>query len=516
MNVLTRMKIGPRLLLAFAVVLTLTLILGIFSINRIGAVNASTTDFATNWMPGTRYLGNYLGVVSAMRRAEARFVMSNDPEKYNPQIKRIDDLKDKAQQVWKQYAATVSSEEEKRFQTSIEAAFGEYVANVAQLMALKHSDADFDATARARYDKGLAPFNTMTESIEKDIEYQTQGGDIAYKASQDAYAQTRWAVIGLLVAALGIGALLALMITRSIVGPISRAVVVAQTVASGDLTSDVRSESTDETGQLLDALKQMNDSLVNIVGSVRNSSDSIATGSTEIATGNADLSQRTEEQASNLQETAASMEQLTATVKQNSDTANQATQLASTASQSAEKGLRVVTQVVSTMGEISDSSRKIVDIIGVIDGIAFQTNILALNAAVEAARAGDEGRGFAVVASEVRSLAQRSANAAKEIKTLIGASVEKVESGARQAQEAGQSMGDIVAQVKRVNDLISEISAASLEQSSGIGQVGDAVNQLDQVTQQNAALVEESAAAAESLKHQAAQLAQTVAVFKLG
>ena len=515
MKALTRLKIGPRLLSGFAAVLILMLILGIFAVNRIGKVNDSTTDFATNWMPGTRYLGAYQGVVSAMRRAEARFVMSDDPEKYNAQVKRIEDLTSKAQKAWKLYTSTVNSDEEKRFQTAIEAAQGEYLANVAQLMAMKHTDADFEAAAKARYDKGLPAFNVMIDTLDKDVEFQTKGGDVAYQASQSAFEQTRWAVIGLLGSALAIGAILALLITRSIIGPIARAVTVAETVAAGDLRSDVQVDSSDETGQLLGALKAMNGNLVSIVSSVRNSSDSIAMGSAEIANGNADLSQRTEEQASNLEETAASMEQLTATVNQNSETARQATQLAGTASQSAEKGMHVVNRVVSTMGAISDSSRKIVDIIGVIDGIAFQTNILALNAAVEAARAGEQGRGFAVVASEVRSLAQRSANAAKEIKTLIGASVEKVESGSRLVQEAGESMGDIVTQVKRVNDLISEISAASVEQSSGIGQIGDAVNQLDQVTQQNAALVEESAAAAESLKHQAAQLAQTVAVFKL-
>jgi methyl-accepting chemotaxis protein len=248
---------------------------------------------------------------------------------------------------------------------------------------------------------------------------------------------------------------------------------------------------------------------------VRNSADSIATGSSQIAVGNADLSQRTEEQASNLQQTAASMEQLTATVKQNADTARAATQIANGATTAASAGGRVVGQVVATMEAISQSSRKVADIIGVIDGIAFQTNILALNAAVEAARAGEQGRGFAVVAGEVRSLAQRSSEAAREIKALIGASVEKVESGTHLVDEAGRSMADIVTQVGRVNDLIGEISAASLEQSTGIGQIGDAVTQLDQVTQQNAALVEESAAAAESLKVQAGQLARVVSVFRL-
>ncbi|RZI84604.1 MAG: HAMP domain-containing protein [Rubrivivax sp.] len=359
-------------------------------------------------------------------------------------------------------------------------------------------------------------FNATLAALDKGVEFQTRGGDAAYQASQTAYADTRIAVICLVGAAVLLGAVLAWLITRSITEPINRAVEVAQTVASGDLRSEVRIDSTDETGQLLGALKSMNDSLLDIVSQVRNSSDSIATGSAQIAMGNADLSQRTEEQASNLQQTAASMEQLTATIRQNADTARQAKQLAGGASEAATEGGRIVGEVVSTMSAITDSSRKISDIIGVIDGIAFQTNILALNAAVEAARAGEQGRGFAVVASEVRSLAQRSAEAAKEIKVLINASVEKVENGSRLVNEAGSSMGDIVTQVRRVNDLISEISAASVEQSTGVGQIGDAVNQLDQVTQQNAALVEESAAAAESLRHQAASLAQTVAVFKVG
>ncbi|MBC7955216.1 MAG: HAMP domain-containing protein [Cytophagales bacterium] len=305
------------------------------------------------------------------------------------------------------------------------------------------------------------------------------------------------------------------MLIQRIVRGISQAVKVAETVASGNLSSRIEVTSTDETGQLMAALNRMNECLVTLVGQVRNSADSIATGSAEIATGNADLSQRTEEQASNLQQTAASMEEITATVKQSADTARQATQLAGSASAAASQGGVVVGQVISTMEDISASSRKISDIISVIDGIAFQTNILALNAAVEAARAGEQGRGFAVVAGEVRTLAQRSAQAAKEIKSLIGESVEKVENGSRQVVDAGKSMDQIVTHVKRVTDLIGEISSAAVEQSQGIGQIGDAVQQLDQVTQQNAALVEESAAAAESLKHQAAALAQTVAVFKL-
>jgi methyl-accepting chemotaxis protein len=336
-------------------------------------------------------------------------------------------------------------------------------------------------------------------------------------APQIAATQARGQVMQLAFSALALLMAIGLCwwVTRSITVPLSHAVTIAETVARGDLSTRIGAASKDEVGQLLGALGRMNTSLVKIVGDVRLASDSIATGSSQIAVGNADLSQRTEEQASNLQQTAASMEQLTATVKNNADTAREATQLASGAAAVAAQGGSVVGQVVQTMQGISDSSKKIADIIGVIDGIAFQTNILALNAAVEAARAGEQGRGFAVVAGEVRSLAQRSAQAAKEIKVLIGESVGKVETGTQLVGDAGRTMDDIVAQVQKVSDLIGEISSASGEQTTGIGQINDAVTQLDQVTQQNAALVEESAAAAESLKNQAARLAETVSVFKL-
>ncbi len=314
--------------------------------------------------------------------------------------------------------------------------------------------------------------------------------------------------------AIALGIWVTRSITRQLGGEPDYATGIVRQIAQGNLAVDVDTRSNDQSS-LLAGMKDMRDQLARVVGQVRQSSDSIATGSTQIATGNADLSQRTEEQASNLQQTAASMEQLTATVKNNGDTARQATQLANSASEVAERGGTVMGQVVSTMGAITDSSRRISDIIGVIDSIAFQTNILALNAAVEAARAGEQGRGFAVVASEVRSLAQRSADAAKEIKGLISTSVEKVEAGSQQVEEAGRTMADIVTQVRRVNDLISEISAATQEQAQGIGQVSDAVSQLDQVTQQNAALVEESAAAADSLRAQAGRLVDAVSQFRL-
>jgi methyl-accepting chemotaxis protein len=303
---------------------------------------------------------------------------------------------------------------------------------------------------------------------------------------------------------------------RNITVPLVAAVALARRVAKGDLTAQVEVKSKDETGQLMAALQEMNTSLLDIVTRVRNGTDTIATASSEISSGNQDLSSRTEQQAGSLEETASSMEELTSTVKQNADNARQANQLASVASQTAVRGGEVVAQVVSTMGSINESANRIADIITVIDGIAFQTNILALNAAVEAARAGEQGRGFAVVAGEVRTLAQRSAAAAKEVKGLIDDSVEKVQAGSRLVDQAGSTMNEVVGSVQRVSDMISEISAASDEQRAGIEQVNQAITQMDQVTQQNAALVEEAAAAADAMQEQAHQLAALVGTFQTG
>jgi methyl-accepting chemotaxis protein len=324
-------------------------------------------------------------------------------------------------------------------------------------------------------------------------------------------------VLLVVIAAISVVLLFAVsaLLGNGIVRPLDEALKVAQAVADGDLTTSIEVRGVDETSRLLAAMKTMRDSLRQTVSQVRSATDGINTASSEIASGNQDLSARTEQTASNLEETAASMEQLTSTVRNSADAAQQANQLATSASEIAVRGGQVVGQVVTTMEEINHSSKKISDIISVIDGIAFQTNILALNAAVEAARAGEQGRGFAVVASEVRSLAQRSAEAAKEIKGLIGTSVDKVDAGSRLVAEAGQTMSEIVGSVQRVSDIIGEITAASGEQSDGIAQVNVAVSQLDQMTQQNAALVEESAAAAESLRDQAAKLAEVVKVFRL-
>ena len=390
------------------------------------------------------------------------------------------------------------------------------------LLAYLASANDIVTLAAADHDAAVAKlpaFLVDFKNLERDMAAMSEKIELQGRATRDASESISTTAKTMVLAAVAVcGAALALLgwnISRGIVGPIRLAVQVAEQVARGDLRSHIRVTGNDETSQLLAALRTMNDNLARVVGSVREGSNNIADGTSHISAGNLDLSQRTELQASNLQQTAASMEEITSTVRNNSETARAAAELAGTMSESAASGGAAVAQVVGTMAEITQSSRKMGDIIGVIDGIAFQTNILALNAAVEAARAGEHGRGFAVVASEVRTLAQRSAVAAKEIKTLIQASVEGVERGASQADTAGATMDDIVAKVRQVTQLIGEISNATQEQTSGISQVSTAVAQLDQVTQQNAALVEESAAAAESLKQQAEQLVQAVAVFQL-
>jgi methyl-accepting chemotaxis protein len=348
----------------------------------------------------------------------------------------------------------------------------------------------------------------LLTSVQKDL-------DSASHSAVDLFSQsTLWIVVvggaGLLATAT-----LGFVVTTSITAPLNRAVALAETVAAGDLTSSIEVTSNDETGQLQRAMHKMNANLLKIISDVRTGTDTIAAGSRRISSGNDDLSGRTEQQAASLEETASSMEQLTATVKQNADNARQANQLAVSASTVALRGGEVVSQVVSTMNSITGSAQKISDIIGVIDGIAFQTNILALNAAVEAARAGEQGRGFAVVATEVRNLAQRSAAAAKEIKGLIGDSAEKVEAGSQLVAQAGSTMEEIVASVTRVTDIMAEITSASQEQSAGIEQVNQAISEMDQATQQNVALVENATLASKAMQDQASHLAQLVSVFRL-
>ncbi|KAB8042722.1 methyl-accepting chemotaxis protein [Janthinobacterium aquaticum] len=364
--------------------------------------------------------------------------------------------------------------------------------------------------------KRIDPLNQkMLADINQLLQLQQQAQQSFMASSLEGDKQLMLVLLVLGGVAVLLGAWCAVFITRSITVPLSGAVAVAQQVAAGELTAHVAVQGRDETSALQQALRDMNDSLVRTVSAVRQGTQAITVASGEIASGNADLSARTETQASSLEETASSMEELTSTVKQNADNARQANQLAVSASSVAQQGGSVVSQVVDTMGAIKDSSRKIVDIIAVIDGIAFQTNILALNAAVEAARAGEQGRGFAVVATEVRNLAQRSAAAAREIKGLIGDSVEKVDTGSRLVDEAGQTMELVVTSIRQVADIMGEITAATQEQSHGIEEVNQAISQMDEMTQQNAALVEQAAAAAESMQEQSLRLAEAVSAFKL-
>ncbi|MDB5998653.1 MAG: hypothetical protein JWP52_352 [Rhizobacter sp.] len=453
-----------------------------------------------------RMMGNQIAVFNAVTNATPTIIKKN-AELVTANITAID-------KAWADYKSTPLIDKEAELAKNFDQVNQKFVQQGLKpaLAALIDNE---PAEAR-RLTVTMAPlFAPAADALQQLTDLQIAVAKETNDQAIARYSAIRAISLASIVIGLAVAVMFGVAITRSITRAVGLAVKVAQTVAGGDLTSRIDTTSTNETGQLMIALKAMNDSLVQVVGQVRQSSDSIATGSSQIASGNADLSQRTEEQASNLQQTAASMEELTSTVKSNADTARQATQLAQSASTVAEQGGVVVGQVVTTMQAITASSQKIADIIGTIDGIAFQTNILALNAAVEAARAGEQGRGFAVVAGEVRSLAQRSAAAAREIKSLITDSVEKVQSGSQQVDQAGRTMTDIVAQVKRVNDLIGEISSATAEQTQGIGQVGDAVSQLDQATQQNAALVEESAAAAESLSQQAAKLVSAVSVFTL-
>jgi methyl-accepting chemotaxis protein len=515
MRIFKNMKIGMRLGLAFSAVLLLSLFVGIFSISRLAIIQNNVEEVTTNWMTASRALSDFDSVAAVYRRNETRLLLAITPEDELAAEKDLEDLRQKSQLSWQRYAATITPGPEEKLAKTVYAARTAYFATTAKLIDLARAGPEKNLEGR-RYITGESKdaMYALKAAIDADLEFQDKGAHKAYKDAINTYKNARLMIIVSMIAVLFAGVVLAFLITRSVTAPMKLAVNATQRVSEGDLTEDIDVKSGDETGQLLSAMQRMNANLTGMIVKIRGSAEFIATGSTQIAAGNADLSRRTEEQASSLEETAASMEQLTASVRQNSEAAQQANQLATSASAAAENGGEIVVRVVSVMEKISASSNRISDIIGVIDGIAFQTNILALNAAVEAARAGDQGRGFAVVASEVRNLAKRSADAAKEIAGLISDSVETVKVGNTLVNNAGESMQDIVSQVRRVTELVNAISIASAEQFEGVSQIGHAVTQLDQVTQQNSALVEQSAAAAESLKNEAANLTQVVAAFK--
>jgi len=511
---LKNLKITTRLTATLALLVASLVGLCGLAVVQLGAMRASTQAITTNWLPSVGFVNAMNTNTSDFRVGEYAHVLNTDEAEMARTEKELAAVKAEFEKNREAYVKLISSDEERRLYDSFAADWKAYLDMHARILELSRKNET--ERARSLLERDSRPlFDRASATLLKLVELNNQGGAAESQASEHVYATARNAMVGGVLVALAIAGAAGLWLVRSIAGPLARAVAAADRVADGDFTQAIDADGEDEAAQVLKALARMQSSLSTVVAGVRANAESVATASAQIAQGNQDLSQRTEQQASALQQTAATMEQLNTTVRGNADSARQANQLAQGASTVAAQGGEVVGQVVTTMQGISDSSRRIGDIIGVIDGIAFQTNILALNAAVEAARAGEQGRGFAVVAGEVRTLAQRSAEAAKEIKALIGRSVEQVEQGTALVDRAGRTMGEIVGSIRRVSDIVAEISSASAEQSTGISQVGDAVGQMDQVTQQNAALVEQSAAAAESLKGQAQQLVRTVSVFRL-
>ena len=518
---LNRMKVGTRLIAAFFCVALLGAVVAGIGIFNMGKIDTMAGQMYNNELLGLSYIKEANIALIKVGRARSNFLLATTAEERatrQADIAKFIELNKtnlaKAQPLFVTQAAkdlfarfaTVEAEYVRTMQQALALAAAEQLAQRSpQLTALL-------TQTRRHADELDSVLDQLSQQKEERAKAAADQAGRVYRASRTFMIAL---VLGSVAAGLALGALITRGLTRQLGGEPAYAVQIAGAIAEGDLTVDIRTAGHD-SNSLIFAMQTMRDKLVGIVSQVRSGTETIHTASSEIAQGNLDLSSRTEEQASSLEETASSMEELTSAVRQNADNARQANALAGAASEVAGKGGAAVGQVVQTMESINASSRKIVDIISVIDGIAFQTNILALNAAVEAARAGEEGRGFAVVASEVRNLAQRSASAAKEIKILIGDSVEQVEVGARLVRDAGHTMDEVVTSVRRVADIMQEITAASSEQSAGIEQVNQAVVQMDQVTQQNAALVEEAAAAAESLQDQAHALTELVGVFRLG
>jgi len=511
---LKNLTIKTRLVFVIGLLCLVSLAVGLVGLRNLGTTNDALKTVYNDRLIAVGQLSEVLSLVQENQNTLSK-AASSQPEQVPAAVEEVEKRIQTITAKWGEYMATYLTPDEKILAQKFADSRKKFVEQGLKPVMAAFRAKDMPAAVAAVHGPLVQNYVPVRDNMKALIQLQLDVGKTEYEEAIARFQTAEMFAIALIGFSLVCGIAIGAWLIRGISRALAQALRIANSVAAGDLTEKIRIESNDEIGQLLTALEKMNDGLVGIVAEVRSGTDMIATASGQIAAGNQDLSSRTEEQASSLEETASSMEELTSTVKQNADNARQANSLAVTASGVASKGGAVIGQVVETMGQINNSATKIVDIIGVIDGIAFQTNILALNAAVEAARAGEQGRGFAVVASEVRNLAQRSAAAAKEIKGLIGDSVERVEAGSKLVNEAGETMHEIVESVRRVTDIMGEITAASQEQTAGIDQINQAITQMDQVTQQNAALVEEASAASEAMQDQAAKLALVVSVFKL-
>ncbi|HEX2012587.1 MAG TPA: methyl-accepting chemotaxis protein [Roseateles sp.] len=514
MQIIKNMSIAAKLSAAFAMMLVLLTILALFAYSRLQVVQQDSRNISGDWMPSVRHASAMDTSVAEFRIGLLQAMAATTNEQTGIAEQNMADAGKHLAASSEAYAKLIDDAAERGLYDKFSSTWKVYLGLTQKALEAVRNGQEEEAR-RIQTGEARRVYLEANATLAELVALNNKGAEASAAHSEEVYRSAALWLLLVSLAAAGAAVMLALALIRAITRPLAQAVSAADRVAGGDLSLKIEFDGKNETARLLEAMQRMQTALAGTVASVREGAESVATASAQIAQGNSDLSARTEEQASSLEETSATMEELSSTVRQNADNAQQANQLAQSASEVAKSGGQVVGEVVSTMRGIEDSSKRIADIIATIDGIAFQTNILALNAAVEAARAGEQGRGFAVVAGEVRSLAQRSAEAAKEIKNLINDSVERVQSGTQLVDRAGQTMDDIVNSVQRVADIVGEISSASTEQSAGIAQVGEAVTQLDKTTQQNAALVEQSAAASESLKHQAARLLDSVASFKL-
>ncbi|MFA9219236.1 MAG: methyl-accepting chemotaxis protein, partial [Sphingomonadaceae bacterium] len=492
------LRIAVKLLLSFCLVLSLSVVLGGVAVLQMGMINRTSTALSEHWLPSVRMALTLRSQLGEYRRWELAHMLTRDVGRMQRYEQTMADTRAAMRSVGERYAPLLTIPAQQEQYRATLALWGRFLVEDTRMIEASRR-LDKDRAAEIARGESARLYEALTTSLNELVRHSEEGAASASDAATQAFVSARAWIVGLLLLNIALGLLLALWVARIVARPLQHAVRLAQQVAGGDLTAEVEVGCRDETGQMMRALKDMNASLLSIVCRVRAGTEAIAAASGQIAVGNQDLSSRTEQQASSLEETASTMEQLTCIVRQNASHASQASQLAQTAAAIASTGGEMVERVIVTMRSINAASAKIADIIGVIDSIAFQTNILALNAAVESARAGEQGRGFAVVASEVRNLAQRSAGAAKDIKQLINDSVIQVDNGAKLVDQTGVTMREMVASIGRVREIVGQIAQASAEQSTGIEHINMAVEQMDQVTQQNAALVEQAAAAAEAL-----------------